>query len=333
MKVALIDDGVDRTNLVTYKDGNVDRGIVTGLSYWTSKDRSLLGWPWHQSTHGHGTIMANMITRVNPWVFLMVMRIQDEGDRSSLAGGPTRIHAKSAARAIEDAIISEADIISMSWTIRATVAPGSNSSEDSSVTALRHAIDKAQKKGILMFCSASDNFQQSSTDSLPYNQAPSDIFRIGAAGLSGERDGATEEHEKISWFFPGKQVAEDINPRQAQVLRYHDGSSVATALAAGLASLVIYMSTVMQELDTGTGETFANYAKWLRRDRDNMNKAFTSMTSENYDRKYLAVWYKFGECADAILGKDSGMTQERKVSHFENLVRSLCINVKEPRRK
>lgn len=274
--------------------------------------------------------MANMIARVNPWVSLIVMRIQDQGDRSSPAGGSIRIHARGAARAIEDAIIRDADIISMSWTIRTMVTPSTgNTKEDVSVTALRNAIKKATAKGILMFCSASDNLQQTSSDSLPFSQASNHIFRVGAAGLTGQRDGATEEHETISWFLPGKQVAEDFNPRSTEILQYHDGSSVATALAAGLASLVIYICVVLQELDSGKGETFANYAKWLRRDRDNMNKVFNNMTNNNYDKKYLPVWYTFGECADAILAKN--ITDEKRRQAFEDLVRALCVGVKEPR--
>lgn len=134
---------------------------ATGLSYCPPDGRTER--PWHQSTNGHGTVMANMIVRINPWVSLDVMKIHESTSHSP--GSKTRtIYADSAARAIEGAIIRKADIISMSWTIRklikkTTILPsvldiGVNeehkiSPEEVAMDALQKAIEKAKSHNIL----------------------------------------------------------------------------------------------------------------------------------------------------------------------------------------
>lgn len=337
--MALIDDGVHLSSLDTY-----DKCVqVTGLSYWRPAiptDGTIFGQPWHQSTHGHGTIMANMLVRLNPWVSLYVIRIQDEVDNSPSGGGAIKIHAKSAAEAIRAAVIRGVDIISMSWTIR-DAAEGSSKapkgSEDQHMERLRQAIDEAKSENILMFCSASDDIKDRSTDFLPYNRAQGykGIFRIGAAGPSGQRETTTEDQGEISWFFPGNQVAEAINPRSVKILEYHSGSSVSTALAAGLASLIMYLPRVLQahyELAGGknseAASKFAAYSRKLR-ERDNMKKAFDNIKDESHeDKKFLPVWHMFGRRADRILESSSaGGKVENHWGVLETLVTELCIKL------
>lgn len=90
LQVALIDDGVDLSKLDSY-NGTVQ---ATGVSYYPPEGK--LERPWHSSSGGHGTVMANMIVRINPYVSLHVMKLQDG---FSSDGGRT-IYAESAARAI-----------------------------------------------------------------------------------------------------------------------------------------------------------------------------------------------------------------------------------------
>lgn len=304
------------------------------MSYLThSAGMALQNPSWHQSTRGHGTVMANSIVRVNPWVFLYAMRIQDEIEVGPRNDASIRIHAGSAARAIKDAIIKKVDIISISWTIRNIVNQDGHNRphqghETEEVEALKKAIDKAKKAGILMFCSASDDVQKKGVDMLPYSQAGDSGFRIGAADAYGWSDRATEDHRTIDWFFPGNQVADDFNPRSMRggELQYRDGSSVATALAAGLASLIIYMANLMKAYSTPGSKNaakFSEYSSILRR-KDAMRKAFDNIiTDENYkDKKFLPVWDLFRTRAEKILEKTDDIVARWEV--LDDLCRKLA---------
>lgn len=261
------------------------------------------------------------------------MRIQDEQVRGSSAPGALRMYPESAAKAINSAIIRGVDIISMSWTIHKPANYPSDK-EDSSVKALKDAIDRAREKKILMFCSAVDDVAQTSTEWLPYSQAPYYIFRIGSAGAYGQREMNTEDQHKISWFFPGQQVAEATDPRSASALEYHDGSSVATALAAGLASLIIYLANLMQirydqriDGEAGFSGDFTKYVNRLA-SRENMKKAFDSISGETHHEKtFLPVWTRFGKAAESMSGK--AVSEEKKWEYVKDLVLHLCASLKD----
>ncbi|EHK21284.1 uncharacterized protein TRIVIDRAFT_152938, partial [Trichoderma virens Gv29-8] len=323
VRVALIDDGVDLLNLDMYNN----TVQVTGISYYPPN--GLIEQPWHQSTNGHGTVMANMIVRLNPWVSLDVMKIHDSIDYSSRSKTRT-IYADSAAKAIEDAIIRKADIISMSWTIRKLVGFNANSdvgiSEEHkrspelvAMRKLHAAIEKAKSNSILMFCSAADDIKQLGRESLPFSAAPDCIFRIGAALSMGQRDPTSEDVKTISYFFPGNQVADARNPRSSKPVEYHDGSSVSTALAAGLASLIIHCANVATMHDND--QKLTNLASQLRKHR-NMCIAFDNINEKEYaDKKFLHVWRMFGDATtriNIVKGKDE------KISKLKDLVTALC---------
>ncbi|KPM35437.1 hypothetical protein AK830_g11140 [Neonectria ditissima] len=329
IKVALIDDGVELSSLDTYNN----TVKASGLSYCPRSDRGAER-PWHRSNTGHGTIMANMIVRLNPWVSLYVMRVQDG---KSLDGERT-IYAESAARAIRGAIDLGVNIISMSWTVKQKVASTTGqarnengasklTAEEMHIKELQEAIDAAVEARILMFCSASDDLQASSMDSLPFRQRPGYIFRIGAAHADGRRSSYSEDKEKIDYFFPGNQVAEAWNPRSSDTVKYHDGSSVSTALAAGLASLIMYCAAISGQYQTESKPAeFNRYVKLVDalQDRDNMKRAFDNIEDPKHlDRKFLPAWEVFGPVADR-------MKQERdrnkKMDELIILVSDLCTD-------
>ncbi|KAF2968969.1 hypothetical protein GQX73_g4638 [Xylaria multiplex] len=353
VKVAVIDDGVDLGKLNWYNNAVQ----ATGLSYCPPVNRN--EQPWHSSTNGHGTLMANMIARINPWVSLHVMRIQD----GMHPNGTRTIYLESAARAIEDAIIRNVDIISMSWTIKKLVqkgGSGSGQSENetpthknnpkqtiSSQQRLENAIVNARDKGILLFCCASDEFQAKALDSLPFAAAKDDIFRIGAALSKGQRSASTDDTKAISYFFPGEEVADDWNPRSGRKVDYHDGSSISTALAVGLASLIKYCSLVVvryYELTNNQSEVtrFSEYADRLGKP-ENMRSAFNQIWNRCKDRhedeKFLPVWGIFGEVTDNLkkLKNDKAPNfMDDTIAHVNDLdmikelgklVTSLCANV------
>jgi hypothetical protein len=335
----LIDDGLELSQLLDYN------GIVKakGQSYYPPSGRSEN--PWHRSSDGHGTIMANMIARVNPWVSLHVLRVHN--NRSN--NGERTIFAESAAKAIWGAIRRQVNIISISWTIKGKNLRARNHHDGNlapdpdaeAIDKLEKAIDEAVKAGILIFCSASDQIEEDAKDSLPYRRAPSYVFRIGAALPHGQSAPETEDKGKIDYFFPGTQVAEDFNPQGFKVPRYHDGSSVGTALAAGLASLIMYCAAIMREYTKARPEGRASavqeyYAKVAAalQSRENLKQALNNIGSGNKpDDKFLEVWKEFGAATDkmaalATKGNDTGEERNRKkMEELDELVRRLCHKI------
>ncbi|KAI0888361.1 uncharacterized protein GGS22DRAFT_96352 [Annulohypoxylon maeteangense] len=326
VRVALIDDGVNLGSVDMY-GGIVN---VNGLSFHPS-DRQTEN-PWHYSSGGHGTIMANMILRINPWVDLFVIKIH-----CGVAHNHGRtISAHSAAEAIRAAIDLKVRIISVSWTIKYRIATGTSSALDESdpskpakkdaFTQLREAINEVKNNGIIMFCSASDDIQTTAMKVLPYSQQPEHIFRIGAALWLGQRDPTTETPDRIDWYFPGNQVAEAKNPRSQAPVKYHDGSSAGTALAAGLASLIMYLARLLQtrHAETKEAKLFKDIAKDLE-DRTKMKQALDMIGKKgNYqqDKKYLPVWDIFNPATEILTSaRDAGP----KWDALKKLVMSLCL--------
>lgn len=194
---------------------------------------------------------------------------------------------------------------------------------------LEEAIKAAAQANIIMFCSASDDIQAGGKDSLPFRAAPDYIFRIGAAPAQGQRDPHSEDTNHISYFFPGNQVAEPWNPRSADTVRYHDGSSVATALAAGLASLIIYCTTVVRayhEVRTSPAkaQSYSRFSGALKL-RKGMKAAFDNIESESWaeNKKYLPVWAVFGVAADKIVASEG----DKKLDELDVLVTDLCSRI------
>jgi hypothetical protein len=288
--------------------------------------------------------MANMIVRINPWVSLDVMRIQDSMVYKPGAENGTRtISALSAAKAIDGARIRKADIISMSWSIKKLAKSKTSSTanvgnlqtpEEKAIKALQDAIERARNDNILMFCSAADDIQVVGKDSLPFSKAPDYIFRIGAALPKGQRDPASEDANSISYFFPGNQVADAWNPRSAKTVEYHDGSSVSTALAAGLASLIMYCTNVVREYHEAAATAGQNQNRrvlekregWAKKLRvhDNMRKAFDNINQkEHEDKKFLPVWHVFGNATERI----KNVKGEKNIDELDDLVTQLCSNL------
>lgn len=112
----------------------------------------------------------------------------------------------------------------------------------------------------------------------------------------------------IDYFLPGSQVIDDFNPRivRTEELKYRDGSSIATALAAGLASIVLYMTSLLEvyyNTNVKNRTKFSKYGESLRR-RDGLKKAFENTINDDFrDNKFLPAWELFRSKADLILNK------------------------------
>ena len=189
-------------------------------------------------------------------------------------------------QAICAAVRRKVHIISMSWTI--DPPDDENDKRD-----LEGAILEAAKEDILMFCSAKDKGakQTSSFPSLATNK----IFKIGAAEASGAPDAWVGDLTRIDFTFPGNQVeleglGNDINKEVVS------GSSVATALAAGLAALILYCVQVRVRLTQGRERENAKREFQALKKHDHMMKAFKNIgTTEESKNKYIAVWELFGK--------------------------------------
>ena len=121
----------------------------------------------------------------------------------------------------------------MSWTIEETA------DNEVHIEKLKEAVEKAAKKPILMFCAASDG-GAISDKSFPGKGPRDSVFKIGAATEDGKAWKWVGDESNIDFIFPGHEVVQE---RYKEALLQNSnlltGSSVATAIAAGLAALVL----------------------------------------------------------------------------------------------
>lgn len=324
--MALIDDGIDLDDFNTYNNTTQ----YTGVSCCD-------GDAWWKSTEGHGTVMANMISRINPWVRLDVIKI--ESRPSFIHGdGARSINAKSAADAINAAVMHGADIISMSWTItdleyrlsliseNMSDAEGNKKhAEQNDLQLLRTAIAEAVKNDKrLLICSAADDIRLVGDNTLPYSEASGQILCIGSTGPLANRDPGSGSENSITYYLPGNQVAEEQRPHSAKPVVYHNGSSVSTALAAGLASLIMYCCQCLYS--SGAGDEYKIWAQALR-EHTNMRKAFSSINrwlDWKEDKKIVPVWGIFRNKGSEL---DKASSGQDKIKVLKELVTYLCQDV------
>ncbi|KAF1957730.1 subtilisin-like protein [Byssothecium circinans] len=233
--VALIDDGVDLLN------PTIARNVTSGNSFssgYPGRDIEDDSQPFHGSETGHGTKMAYLISRICPRVKIYVCKLEVIPQQGNMLSYFT---AKSAADAVEHAVKRKFDIISMSWTIEQMRDATKETSK--SFERLRTALKEAHEENILIFCSAPDIGKQS-TDVLsnywPFGCGIKEIFKIGAADHNGNINVRTGSLTNVDFILPGVNVktkeGDMVSIDDAQPLT---GSSVATALAAGLAALIV----------------------------------------------------------------------------------------------
>ncbi|KAJ8127354.1 hypothetical protein O1611_g6283 [Lasiodiplodia mahajangana] len=225
VKVAIIDDGVDLADLSTteyvtegwYPDRRApDRGHMNA---------------WYISEKKHGTEMAKLIQLVWPFLNLYVAKLDTK----------MRVYksvAASAAEAVEQAIKNGVNVISMSWTIY-----NSRGRNDDDVTRLMDALRRAEDANIIMFCACQDSGYSGHREPYPATSCNSKTMkRIGSAGAYGERSEYVNPKE-VDYLFPG-----EVAMSQEKVC---SGSSAATALAAGLAGLILWCCALQTR---GTGD-------------------------------------------------------------------------------
>ena len=166
-------------------------------------------------------------------------------------------------------------VISMSWTIDRV--------EGKDLVNLQTAIDKAIANNILLFSACDDQGNNKKDIPYPARCNKDKIFRIGAATTWG-REGQAVRTESVDYIFPGDEslISSQEPPTSLDDIRVGwTASSLATALASGLAALILYCAALRSD----------NHFKTLR-SHEKMRAAFGNIPSPN---NYLHVWTIFGD--------------------------------------
>ncbi|KAK1240300.1 hypothetical protein MKX08_007742 [Trichoderma sp. CBMAI-0020] len=185
----------------------IDDGIDASLDIFKKKiaaGRSFCPLSTYYVPSGHhGTMMGDLICRICASVQLYVARLDESTNRNDMS---RQITVQSAAEAVEWAVACKVDIISMSWTIEEQTPRQNLDLYD-----LEAAISAAESNQILMFCAASDQGGNATVNCYPgmWNKC----IKIGAATAVGDKYGFS--------------------------ITQKSGSSIATALASGLAGLLL----------------------------------------------------------------------------------------------
>ena len=225
IKVAIIDNGADKFRQC------IRDCIERGISYVSADSDADSGHrilPWWMVSDPHGTQMASLISAVNPWCRLYIARV-GKGRRDILP--------EDAAQAVNWAVEQNVDVISISWVIK------------SDFPALETAIETAAAKGVLVFCSTADR----GTGSGPaYPADYKDTVRISATDKYGNLMPASDKGpHAVNIPVPGEDIPAYGPSYMGEGIAVGtvSGSSVATALAAGIASLALLMMMVFNGRD------------------------------------------------------------------------------------
>ncbi|KNG85640.1 hypothetical protein ANOM_006031, partial [Aspergillus nomiae NRRL 13137] len=262
VKVAVIGHGVGQIQ------ENFEDSIISGISFSTSQYGSTISTlPWYLPSNDKSTLMAKTILRLCPNVKLYIARL-DYG----IDGVPT---IESAIKAISWATAIGVDIISMSSTFPEL--------RDTESRKLSEVIDEAHNNKILTFAPVTD--QGFNRPDIPFPGKTPGVFRVGAARDSGVPDDLSQGYE---FLFPGGSSVTNVRQREegstgansAVVL----GSSFATAVASGLAALILHCAELC-DLGDEYGDDLRQY--------QNMKDIFCIMASGSPQSSYIQAekWF------------------------------------------
>ncbi|KAL2862237.1 peptidase S8/S53 domain-containing protein [Aspergillus lucknowensis] len=254
IKVAVIDDGINGF------DKRIADRIDPGVSFCRYSDANLMN-AYFVPSGGHGTTMSSLICRVFPKAKLLIARLDEYRQPET---GKRVITARSATEAIRWAISKGAHVISMSWTI-------DSRGNDHDIQELRKIIKEAQTDhGTIMFCAFSDQGNVHAENCVPAS-CPETIT-IGAA-TSWASPCTWVDSDSVDYLFPGEHVLIDRHAKPGTQSK--SGSSIATALAAGLAALLLHITQLAKP---------AYYP--AIRSKEGIKAAFEKMAAKN---KYVHV--------------------------------------------
>jgi subtilisin family serine protease len=297
--VALIDDGVD------INDQTIQSKVIGGRSFCHRDKEQNLNQPYYVSGGGHGTAMASYICKICPNVKLYILRLDeyytDFRSRQITAKSAEKVRTHIPGilnwkfqmltiwKAVKAAIEKKVDIISMSWTIE------KDDKNKQDIEKLEKAIGEAAENNILMFCAATDQGATSDQSYPAATASTKNIFKIGAAEASGAAIKQLRDPTLIDFFFPGHQVVRERHD-DPSISKYTalTGSSVATALASGLAAVMLYC-VQFSAIANSRGRPRPDLSKYESlKTHERMKEAFAQIgTTPESQNKYIKVWERF----------------------------------------
>ena len=209
----------------------------------------------------------------------------------------------------------------MSWTVRDT--------EDNreAINSLRDAIKDALHEGILLFCAAADTGAIGETE-YPWSYDQNRIFRIGAATADGRVWSRTGDPHNLTFMVPGHRVV-SRNPHREGALpddfQERTGSSVATALAAGLAAVVLHcvrLGASHAEKETSRERSVSRQDSERLKTPKNMRSVLSSIGLDDTQQRFIEVWRRFESPAQE-LKKPGVNSSDRAMDIVARLARDL----------
>lgn len=215
VKVALLDDGVNPE----YK--NIGRHLAGDGFPQASLDGHIA--PFYKSTRGHGSMMASIISTICPFVEIYVAKI----DNQEYLPHPA-YNVEQATAAVDWAVNEKVDIISMSWILRVTNEIRGEADNLNEMLDSNHS----NIKKMILYCAARDNRGNDLADAVYYPADCRSTKSIGGADTFNQPLRFVTL-DKTDFVFP----SESVLPSEE---RAEGGNSVATAVATGVAALVLY---------------------------------------------------------------------------------------------
>ncbi|KAM3474432.1 hypothetical protein MY8738_007881 [Beauveria namnaoensis] len=196
--------------------------------------------PWYLASNPHGTQMANLVCAIDPLCQLFIAKIADSHYGYSAAR---------AAEAVNWAIEKGVDIISMSFTTTEDHKP------------FNEAVQRAMGAGILVVCSHHDEGARLSTKVFPACLSSvgmhHTMLRMAGCNMYGKLqhdwddytvDAASKKDNQYDFCINSQDVSVGTIPFLAASTERVSGSSVATAIAAGVCSLLIACLRTLDEM-------------------------------------------------------------------------------------
>ncbi|KAL6895355.1 hypothetical protein HDV57DRAFT_506859 [Trichoderma longibrachiatum] len=354
--VALIDDGVEITDRSL--TNRIYNGWTCDTGYQGNGLEGILR-PYTNSETQHGTFMASTICRICPRAKIFVFRL----DVVSTPGDRAHFTAKSAADALELAIdpSRKFDVISMSWTI------AKNQSNAKDIERLDNALKQATAQNrVLLFCASPDSGEMTKAHAetfFPFGcDGGSGLFKIAAATADGVR--ISMAGSRFDYSLPGHEVdssSQGAGEGARELLQRNQhcsevdhgglktGSSIATALGAGLAALIIYCvrlgAAYIYRVNPCTGTAANSDIHNVVLGRDSLESikqpkkirdVFNSMMSKSSSSdRYIEVYDMFGSLADELemLGQEIEELKDRIRIEIQKGTAEANVAEKELRRK
>ncbi|KAK4099055.1 hypothetical protein N658DRAFT_509100 [Parathielavia hyrcaniae] len=258
--------------------------IEDGESFVTTGDNEEQVW-WHAS-EPHGTQMARLICSIDPSCRLLIAKVAET--RSS------GISANVVADAIQWAINKRVDVISLSlvtYTDTERVA---------------QLIKTAHAQDIVVLSSSADEGLREVNDALQQEKLQHHVMRIAACDRWGN---LLERSTKLGFDY--RFVGDNVQVGQVPFLKSPDsigGSSVATAIAAGVVSLIIAFCRLAKDSNTDHGPK--RYNMWRT---DMARRRLDAMCDGGPDKKYVVL--------DNICGKGEKLKEVDFTSKINELFR------------